>query len=84
MSLTLMNIVIMFILVIIGILILKIIIEYGGVILKILIHLLGGWISLWIVNLLPGINIPVNLLTMAISGFGGILGTLLLIIINIL
>jgi inhibitor of the pro-sigma K processing machinery len=60
------------------------ILEYGGTILKIAMHLAFGWITLALVNVLPGINVPINIITMAISGFGGVLGTFLLVLISIL
>ena len=51
---------------------------------KIITHLLVGWISLVIVNIIPGINVPINIITMIISGFGGVWGTILLVILSIL
>ncbi|MDO5851985.1 MAG: pro-sigmaK processing inhibitor BofA family protein [Methanobacteriaceae archaeon] len=55
----------------------------GRPLIKIILHLVLGWITLAIVNLIPGINIPINLLTLIISGFGGIFGTILLLIISL-
>ena len=78
------QIIILFILLIVAILALKIIIEYGGTILKIAMHLAFGWFTLAIVNILPGINVPINLITIAISGFGGALGTFLLVLLSII
>lgn len=78
------NIITIIILILIAILIFKIIKDYGGLLLKIALHLLTGWITLILVNVVPGIDIPINLLTMIISGFGGVIGTLLLVIINII
>ena len=43
-------------------------------------HFLFGWILLTIANILPGINVPINIITLAISGFGGVIGTILLAI----
>lgn len=63
---------------------LKIIFKYGGTILKILGYLLAGWILLFIANLIPGIFIPINLLTVVISGFGGVPGVLLLILLSLI
>ena len=78
------EIIILFILIIIAIVALKLILEYGGTILKIAMHLAFGWITLAIVNVIPGINVPINLITVAISGFGGILGTILLVLLSII
>lgn len=58
--------------------------QYGGVIVKIITHLITGWIFLFIINLLPGIHVPVNIITMAISGFGGVLGVVLLVLISLI
>ena len=35
-------------------------------------------------NLIPGIFIPINLLTVVISGFGGVPGVLLLILLSLI
>ncbi|RAP50348.1 MAG: sigmaK-factor processing regulatory BofA [Methanosphaera sp. SHI613] len=78
------ELVVLFVLLIIVILAFKLILEYGGTILKIAMHLAFGWITLALVNVLPGINVPINIITMAISGFGGVLGTFLLVLISIL
>ena len=72
------------ILILVAAVIFKIIINYGGLVLKIALHLLSGWITLIIVNIIPGIDIPINILTLVISGFGGITGTILLVILNII
>ena len=50
---------------------------------KVAAHILTGWILLGVVNFLLGIHIPINLITMLISGFGGAAGTLLLTIFYI-
>ncbi|WP_304123790.1 pro-sigmaK processing inhibitor BofA family protein [Methanosphaera cuniculi] len=63
---------------------LKIIFRYGGIILKILGYLVAGWILLFIANIIPGIFIPINLLTVVISGFGGVPGVLLLILLSLI
>ncbi|AWX33016.1 pro-sigmaK processing inhibitor BofA family protein [Methanosphaera sp. BMS] len=78
------EIIILFILFIILILAFKLILEYGGTILKIVMHLAFGWITLGLVNIIPGINVPINLITVAISGFGGVLGTFLLVLYSII
>ena len=68
------------IIVIIAIIGIIVIIKLGGLLLKILIHVILGWIFLVIVNLLPFIHIPINILTVLIAGFGGVFGVILLII----
>lgn len=75
------NLMLLIVLIIIVILVMKFLREYGSTIVKVILHLVFGWLLLGIVNLLPGIYIPMNLLNMIISGFGGVLGTLLLVII---
>lgn len=75
------EILLIIVLIIVAILVIKFLSEYGSVIVKIILHLAFGWILLGIVNIIPGINIPINLLTMIVSGFGGVLGTLLLVIV---
>lgn len=78
------EILILFVLLLIMLLAIKIILSYGGILLKIAVHLAFGWITLVIVNILPGIDVPINLVTLAISGFGGTLGTFILVLLSIL
>ena len=68
------------ILVVIAIIGIIILIKIGGLLLRILFHVILGWIFLFIVNLLPFIHIPINILTVLIAGFGGVFGVILLII----
>lgn len=75
------NIITIMIVAIIAYVILKIILNIGSTALQIALHLITGWLLLGLVNILPGINIPINILTVIISGFGGVMGTLLLVII---
>lgn len=72
------------ILLILAVIIVKIILDYGDTIIKIILHLITGWVMLFIANLIPGIYVPVNLLTLIISGFGGVLGTIVLILYYLL
>jgi inhibitor of the pro-sigma K processing machinery len=65
------------ILAIIGIFIL---IKIGGLLLKILVHAIFGWIILVLVNLIPSVNIPINILTVLVAGIGGVFGVILLLI----
>jgi len=59
---------------------LGILFKIAGVLLRILVHIILGWIALFLVNLLPFVHIPINLLTVLVAGFGGIWGVLLLLI----
>ena len=58
--------------------ILNLILDIGSTLLKIVAHIISGWILLTLVNLVPGIYIPINTLTVLISGFGGVVGIVLL------
>lgn len=77
MVLDLIGLAVMVVIAVIGILIL---IKIGGLLLKILIHVIFGWIILVLVNLIPWINIPINILTVLIAGVGGVFGVILLLI----
>ena len=63
---------------------LGILFKIAGVLLKILVHVILGWIALFLVNILPFVHIPINILTVLVAGFGGIWGVLLLILAQIL
>lgn len=63
---------------------LGILFKIAGILLKILVHVILGWIALFLVDLLPFVHIPINILTVIIAGFGGIWGVLLLILAQIL
>lgn len=78
------EIIVLFVLLLLVLLAFKLILEYGGIIIKIVIHLAFGWLTLALVNILPGIDVPINLITVAVSGFGGVLGTFILVLISIL
>lgn len=69
---------------IIGLVAFKFIMEISSTILKIALHIIAGWILLTLVNFVPGVDIPINIITMLISGFGGVFGTILLAIIYII
>lgn len=56
----------------------------GKLILYVGVHALLGLILLFLFNLLPFFKIPINILTVLIAGFGGIIGFLLLIIAKVL
>lgn len=63
---------------------LGILFKIAGLLLKILVHVILGWIALFLVNILPFVHIPINILTVLVAGFGGIWGVLLLILAQIL
>jgi len=66
---------------IIGIVVL---VKIGGLLLKIAVHVILGWIFLVLVNIIPFINIPINILTVLVAGFGGVFGVILLLIAQVL
>lgn len=62
----------------------KLILNIGSTALKIAAHILAGWILLTVVNFLPGIHIPINIITLLISGFGGVAGTVILVFLQLI
>ncbi|MGF7117034.1 pro-sigmaK processing inhibitor BofA family protein [Methanobacterium oryzae] len=81
MALDLIGIAILIIFLIIGIVIL---VKIGGLLLRILLHAIFGWILLFLVNLFPYVNIPINILTILVTGFGGVFGVVALLIAQFL
>lgn len=79
-----MNLIFLIILIAIAAVAFKFILGISSTVLKIAAHIIAGWLLLTIANLMPGINIPINIITMLISGFGGVMGTVLLAIFYIL
>ena len=77
MAFELVGIAILIIFIIIGVLIL---VKIGGLLLRILLHAILGWILLFLVNLFPYVNIPINILTILVAGFGGVFGVIVLLI----
>ncbi len=73
----LVGIAILIIFIIIGVVIL---VKIGGLLLRVLLHVILGWILLFLANLFPYVNIPINLLTILVAGFGGVFGVILLLI----
>jgi inhibitor of the pro-sigma K processing machinery len=78
------EIILLIILIIIASITFKFIWDISSTVLKIAAHFIAGWILLTIVNILPGINVPINIITLIISGFGGVMGTVLLAIFYLL
>jgi inhibitor of the pro-sigma K processing machinery len=56
----------------------------AGIIVKILLHMAFGLILLFIVNLIPFVHVPINVLTVLVAGFGGFIGVVLLVILGVL
>ncbi len=56
----------------------------AGLIIKILLHIIFGLILLFIVDLVPFVHIPINILTVLVAGFGGFIGVIFLIILGLL
>ncbi|UTB33715.1 MAG: pro-sigmaK processing inhibitor BofA family protein [Methanobacterium sp. ERen5] len=63
---------------------LVILFKAAGIIIKILLHMIFGLVMLFIVNLLPFIDIPLNILTVLVAGFGGFIGVIFLVILNLI
>ena len=74
------EIIFLLVLIALGAVAFKFILDISSTIVKIAVHFLAGWVLLTIANILPGINVPINIITLAISGFGGVMGTILLAI----
>jgi inhibitor of the pro-sigma K processing machinery len=68
------------ILIILGVLGISILIKIGKFALGILFHMILGVILLFLFNLLPLFKIPINILTILVAGFGGVIGFGLLIV----
>jgi inhibitor of the pro-sigma K processing machinery len=56
----------------------------AGIIIKILLHMIFGIVLLFLVDLIPFIHIPINVLTVLVAGFGGFIGVIFLIILSLL
>ena len=56
----------------------------AGLIIKILLHMIFGLVLLFIVDLVPFVHIPINILTVVVAGFGGFIGVIILIILGLL
>ena len=78
------EIIFLLVLIALGAIAFKFILDISSTVVKIAVHFLAGWVLLTIANILPGINVPINIITLAISGFGGVTGTILLAIFYLL
>lgn len=56
----------------------------AGIIIKIILHVVFGLVLLFIVNLIPFVHIPINILTVLVAGFGGFIGVILLLFLSLL
>jgi len=56
----------------------------AGIIVKILLHMGFGLILLFVVDLIPFVHVPINVLTVLVAGFGGFIGVVLLVILGAL
>ena len=56
----------------------------AGIIIKILLHMIFGVVMLFIVNLLPFIDVPINILTVLVAGFGGFIGVFCWLLLNLI
>ncbi|HIH10170.1 MAG TPA: sigmaK-factor processing regulatory BofA [Candidatus Diapherotrites archaeon] len=65
------------------ILIIYIVLRSGRSLAWLVVNSLIGIIILWLVNLFPAINIPINIWSVLITVFGGIAGVALLILLNL-
>ena len=73
----------LFIPVLVGFLVLKFLLSKIGCLLKIVINSASGFVCLWLLNLISGftgIVFEINLVTVALAGFLGIPGIILLVL----
>ena len=68
------------ILLVLGIFGVGLLLKLGKIALSILVHMVLGWVLLFIWNILPFFKIPINILTLLVAGFGGIVGVGVLIL----
>ncbi len=78
------EIILLIILIAIAALTFKFLLGISSRIVQIAAYMISGWILLTIANFLPGINVPINIITVLISGFGGVIGTVLLAIFYVI
>lgn len=71
--------IIVVLIVVLGIFGFRILYGIGKLLLYFLAHGILGLVILFLFNLLPFFKIPINLLTVLVAGFGGIIGMIILI-----
>lgn len=81
MAFELLGIALLIIFIIVGIVIL---VKLSGVIIRVVLHVILGWILLFLANLFPLVNIPINILTVLVAGFGGVFGVIIMLIAQLL
>lgn len=64
-------------------LIIFLILTVGKRIIWFIINGIVGIVLLWLVNFLPGVNIPFTLWNIVITAIGGLLGLIILVILNV-
>ena len=72
--------IIVVLIVVLGIFGFRILYSFGKLLLYFLAHGILGLVILLLFNLLPFFKIPINLLTVLVAGFGGIIGMIILIV----
>lgn len=68
------------VLLVLGVVGISLLLKLGKVAISIILHMALGWIFLFIWNILPFFKIPINILSVLIAGFGGIIGVGVLIL----
>jgi inhibitor of the pro-sigma K processing machinery len=66
--------------IVLGLFGIKMLLKLGRAGITIIFNMILGIIFLFVVNLLPIVKIPINLLTVLVAGFGGIIGVGVLVI----
>jgi inhibitor of the pro-sigma K processing machinery len=66
--------------IVLGLFGIKMLLKLGRAGITIIFNMILGIIFLFVVNLLPLVKIPINLLTVLVAGFGGIIGVGILVI----
>jgi len=68
------------ILLILGVFGISLLLKLGKIAVSIIAHMILGWVLLIIWNILPFFKIPLNILTVLVAGFGGVVGVGVLIL----
>lgn len=66
--------------IVLGLFGIKMLLKLGKASLTLIFNMILGFIFLFIVNLFPIVKIPINVLTILVAGFGGIIGVGVLVI----
>ena len=57
--------------------------KVAGFLIKIILHMIFGLVLLFIVDLIPFVHVPINVLTVLVAGFGGFIGVVFLVILGL-